>query len=329
MSVMDAKLYGFVDDQPVYQYTLSNGELEAQIITYGATLTSLRVPDRYGRMRDVVLGHASLEDYLTRTGRWGAVIGRVANRIEYGRFTLNSRVYHTGCNSGAHCLHGGHKGFDKQIWKANRLGEDSVVLTYCSRDGEEGFPGTLQVSVTYSLTQDGGLSISYTGVSDADTIVNLTNHAYFNLNGTDHPAEGMKLWIHADKITPVDERMIPSNTYRSVTNTLFDFRTPRPVTADLNAEPVLSQRGYYDDNFVLKGSGMRSVAQLTCESSGITMEVMTDQPGMQLFTGNPLGIALETQHFPNAVNCPKYPSIILLQGEEYRTTTVYRFSTQR
>lgn len=319
------KLFGYVREQPVYQYTLRNKNIEATVITYGATLTGVRVPDAKGQMRDVVLKHPNLEGYINLPGRLGATIGRVANRIADGRFTIGEQTYQVACNNGGHCLHGGKMGFDRQIWQAAMEGENCLTLSYLSANGEEGFPGNLQVSVTYSLTQDQGLCISYRAKSDADTLVNLTNHTYFNLHGESRSAEGMQLWIDADRITPVNEQMVPDNTFREVEGTIYDFRSPRGFSGDLSREPVLAQRGYYDENYVLSGTGLRTVARLSSGETGITMEVMTDQPGMQLFTGNPNGVALETQHFPNAANCPDYPSVVLLKNQIYETRTIYRF----
>lgn len=321
--------FGTVEKTPVYQYTLRGGIMEASVITYGAAVTALRVPDANGRMRDVVLGHPTLDEYVNMPGNWGAVIGRVSNRIENGRFTVNGQTYLATRNHGAHCLHGGLKGFDKRIWEVCREDRDALTLSYDSPDGEEGFPGNLKVTVTYALTDDCGFRISYTAVSDADTVVNLTNHAFFNVNGAERTAAGMKLWIDADSITPVNDQMVPYNTFFAVNNTLYDFKTFRSFSGDLTAEPILGQRGYYDENFVLNGTGMRTVAKLFSEETGILMEVVTDQPGMQVYTRNPSGIALETQHFPNAMNCPDYPSVILLKNKVYRTTTTYRFSVKK
>ena len=322
MSKLESVLYGITDNEPVYQYTISNGVLEADIITYGATLTALRMPDGKGGMQNVVLGRRTLEEYETLSGRYGATIGPVANRIEKGRFTLGDKGYQVECNSGAHCLHGGHKGFDKRVWTVVRHDVDTLVLSHHSPDGTGGFPGNRDVTVTYRLTKDQGLSISYLAVSDADTVINLTNHSYFNLNGVDSTTEGMRLWVAADQTTPVDEQMIPHNTFASVEDTIYDFRTPRAFAGALVTKP---DRGYFDDNFVLNGTGLRTVAKLYSDVTGCVMEVITDQPGMQVFTGNPNGIALETQNFPNAVNCSDYPSALLPAGAEYRGETVYRF----
>lgn len=329
MCLTGESVYGYVNDVPVYQYTLQNGLMKASVITYGATLTELWVPDAEGNARNVVLGYPSMDAYLSGTGYYGAVLGRYGNRIEKGQFSLDGKTYKVGCNEGENSLHGGHKGFDKQIWQVQSWEGDAITLSYCSSDGEEGFPGNLTVQVRYALTQEQGISIAYTAVSDAKTVVNLTNHSYFNLNGTKNGQEDVELWIDADSITPVDEQLIPHNTYRSVDGTLFDFRSPKGCLQDWSQEPALMQTGCYDHNFVLNGAGMRTVARVTSGKSGISMDVITDQPGMQIYTGNPGGIALETQNFPNAVNCPNYPSAVLEQGAQYKTTTVYRFSTHR
>ena len=323
---MESVLYGFVDYEPVYQYTITNGVMEADIITYGATLTALRVPNGNGVTQNVVLGRDSLEEYETLPGRYGATIGPVANRIENGRFTLGDKVYRVECNSGAHCLHGGHKGYDKRVWKVVQQEQDTLVLVYHSPDGEGGFPGNRKIALRYRLRKDHSLAISYFAVSDKDTILNLTNHSYFNLNGPEASTEHMRLWVNADQITPVDEQMIPHDDFAPVDGTIYDFRTPRVVAGEAATTP---ERGYFDNNFVLNGSGMRKVAKLTSDLTGYAMEVITDQPGMQVFTGNPKGIALETQHFPNAINCLHYPSIVLPVGAEYRADTVYHFIPPR
>ena len=324
---MKHTLFGTYLGEDVVKYTLTNGSIEADIITLGATITAVRVPDKSGKLTDVVLGHPTLEDYLTKGGYLGAVIGRYGNRIENGQFVINGKTYQVGVNEAPNSLHGGLEGFDKKIWKAVPQGDNALTLTYHSPDGEEGFPGNLDVTVTYTVTADNGLSISYRAVSDADTTVNLTNHAYFNVRGTENTTDGILLRIAADQITPVDEALIPHNTFRDVGGSLYDFRSPRPFICDLSGDETLSKRGCYDENFVLSGSGMRNVSSLLARDTGIQMDVYTDQPGMQIYTGNPGGIALETQNFPNAINCPAYPNAILRAGDIYETTTAYVFTT--
>ncbi|MBE6733072.1 MAG: galactose mutarotase [Ruminococcaceae bacterium] len=321
---MKNSFYGNINGKEVKKHTLTNGKMEADIITYGATLTALRV-NKDKKVINTVLGYDSLEDYQNGTAYYGAIIGRFGNRIQNASFVLNGKEYKVGANEGKNSLHGGFKGFDKQIWSAKPISDNCLELSYLSVDGEEGFPGNLNVTVTYSITDDNALSIEYSAVSDADTVINLTNHAYFNTNGIEDTVEGLKLQILADKITPVGKDLIPHGDFREVLGTRFDFRTPREFICDLSAEPILKDRGCFDENFVLNGSGERLVATLFSEKTGLNMEVYTDQAGLQIYTDNKYGIALETQNFPNAVNCSEYPSAILRKGEEYHTVTKYKF----
>lgn len=317
--------FGTLDGVEIVKYTLTCAGVEADVMTCGATLTALRVPDREGKPVNVVFGHATLEEYLTKPGYHGATVGRFANRIGKSQFVINGETFRVSANEGDNCLHGGSKGFDKRVWTVAKEQDDLLQLTYLSPDGEEGFPGNLTVTVTYRLTADKGLAIEYDAVSDKDTVINLTNHSYFNVGGTDTTTDSLLLHVDADRITPADEELIPHGEFRNVEGTLFDFRTPKPFIGDLSADPVLGKRGCYDENFVLNGSGMRRIATLEGGDRGIALEVFTDRPGMQIYTGNPNGIALETQNFPNAVNCPQYPSAILRAGERYQTSTEYRF----
>ncbi|MBE6956717.1 MAG: galactose mutarotase [Ruminococcaceae bacterium] len=316
--------FGTLNGVEIIKYTLSCGGMEADVMTYGATLTALRVPDREGKPVSVVFGHETLEDYLTKSGYHGATVGRFANRIGKSRFVIDGVTYHVSANEGANCLHGGKTGLDKRIWTVVREQEDLLQLHYLSPDGEEGFPGNLDLTVTYRLTAEMGLVIEYDAVSDKDTVISLTNHSYYNVGGVDTTTAGLLLHIDADRITPADEELIPHGEFRDVEGTLFDFRAPKPFVGDLSADPVLGKRGCYDENFVLNGSGMRRIATLEGGDRGLKLEVFTDQPGMQIYTGNPNAIALETQNFPNAVNCPQYPSPLLRAGEHYRTSTEYR-----
>ena len=322
---MKHTVFGIHEGKEILKYTLVNGQMEADVMTYGGTLTALRIPAADGKIRNVVFGYETLEDYKSHTVYMGALIGRFGNRIGDSRFVLNGKEYVVGANEGKHSLHGGKVGFDKKIWEAKPLADNSLQLSYLSVDGEEGFPGNLQVTVTYTLTADMGLEIAYHAVSDADTVINLTNHAYWNAAGIENTTAGMKLMINADRITTVDAELIPHNEFMDVTGTLFDFRTSREFICDLSADETLSKRGCYDENFAINGSGMRKVAEIYSDKTGLSMEVISDQPGMQIYTGNPGGIALETQNFPNAVNCPDYPSAVLRAGDKYQTTTTYRF----
>lgn len=333
------KLFGILDGKEVYSYTITNGKFSAEIITYGATLRKLTMPDKNGKANDVVLGYNTLEEYVNNGGYLGATIGRIANRIEGGKFILNGTEYNVGLNEVKNSLHGGFKGFDKKIWRAT-YGEDFAILSLLSPDGEEGYPGNLNVTVTYRLTED-GLKITYLAKSDKDTILSLTNHSYFNLNGEDGAdVTDTELFIDADNITPVRADLIPLGTLQSVKGTIFDFTCYKEIGKDLGSnDPFLKQFGCYDVNFALNGTGYRKVCSAQSKRSGITMETYTDQAGLQLYTAsykdgrkgknatyyNNCAFCLETQNYPNAINCKNFPSPILKAGEEYKTTTFYKF----
>lgn len=331
------------DGRPVTRYTLTGaGGLAASLLTYGATLQSLCF-----RGRDMVLGFDDLDGYLHIRGSYqGATIGRYGNRIADGRFSLNGRDYDVGCNeNGTGHLHGGERGFDKQLWTATVLAdgaEPAVAFSRRSPDGEEGYPGNLDVTVTFTVTADNVLRIAYEARTDADTVVNLTNHAYFNLNGFDGgDILDTELTIAADAITPVNDRLIPTGALRPVEDTPFDFRKPKPIGRDIDADdPQLAIGGGYDHNYVLNGTGLRPVATARSPRSGIAMTCVTDQPGVQFYAGNAIaedagkggtplfrrqGFCLETQHYPDSPNQPAFPSTLLRAGEVYQTVTEYRF----
>jgi aldose 1-epimerase len=333
------------DDREVYLFTLKNDRgMEVSIINYGGIITSLKVPDRKGNVADVVLGHDTLEGYLHRSRYFGALIGRHANRIGHGRFSINGTSYALAQNNGPNHLHGGQKGFDKVVWEAKETEAHGLELSYLSADGEEGYPGNLQVRVTYTLSKDSELRIDYFATTDQKTIVNLTNHSYFNLAGRgtilDH-----ELLIDADAFTPIRSGLIPAGEIRSVKDTPMDFTRPTSIGARIN-EPYeqLTLAGGYDHNHVLRRS-KGSLARATTVYEAITgrvLEVFTTQPGMQFYSGNFLdgsivgknglayvkhsGCCFETQHFPDSPNQPSFPSTILKPGEEYRHTTVWKFS---
>jgi len=313
-------------------YTLRNDlGFEVTIITYGGAIVSLKVPDRHGVFGDIVLGFETLEEYVSNPAYFGALIGRHANRIARGRFSLNGVEYQLPCNNGVNHLHGGFKGFDKRVWNASEDG-NVLHLSYFSKDGEENYPGNLKAYVDYSLRSN-ELSIEYRATTDRDTIVNLTNHSYFNLRGAgtilDH-----ELMLNAGSFTPVDEDLIPTGEIRSVEGTMMDFRKSRPIDS-----------GGYDHNFVLNDwdGSLRSVARLYEPTTGRVMEILTTQPGIQFYSGNFLdgsyggkygfvyekyaALCLEPQHFPDSPNHPNFPSTILRPGEEYKETTLLRFST--
>ena len=324
---MKPSSYGFHNGREIFEYTLKKGGFTAKIISYGAILTYLSAPDKNGKETPIVLFRESLEEYVTLRGCYGATIGRFANRIENGRFALGGKTYQVGQNEKGNALHGGIEGFHKKVWTVENYTEDTLTLSYISPDGEEGFPAEMKATIVYTLTE-AGLELAYTAVADGDTVVNLTNHAYFNPNGVTAATDGLLLSIAADSITPTDEKLIPHGEYAAVEGTLYDFRTARPFVCDLSASPVLSARGCYDENFVLQGEGFRAVSTLYGKETGILLTVYTDMPGMQIYTGNKNGIALETQRFPNCVNCPTYPSAFLKKGEVFQTKTLYALSLQ-
>jgi aldose 1-epimerase len=340
------------DGTPVELYVLKSGSMTVKVMTYGAIVTELHVPDREGKTGDVVLGFDTLDGYLAGHPYFGAIIGRVANRIARGSFTLDGRDYTVAVNNGPNSLHGGLKGFDKVVWKAQDVsGPDgpAVKLTYLSKDGEEGYPGNLSVSVTYSLRSgrdSQGLQIDYTATTDQATPVNLTNHSYFNLAG---PAAGTilghELTIVADQYTPADDTLIPTGAIADVSGTPLDFRIETPIGArihQLKGDPV-----GYDHNYVLRGplgTGKvpRLVAHVREPRSGRVLTLYTTEPGVQLYTGNFLdgtlkgkggvvyrqhqAFCLETQHFPDSVHHANFPSTILRPGSTYTQTTIFDFS---
>lgn len=329
------------DGRQVQLFTLTNANgMEVSITNYGGIVTSIKVPNRNGNIENVVLGFNDLEKYKTGHPFFGAIAGRYANRIAKGRFELNGEVYELATNNGENHLHGGDEGFDKKLWDAEVNDEEnSVTLSYLSPDGEEGYPGNLDVSVTYTLTDENELKIDYHATTDKPTVVNLTNHSYFNLSGD--PSQGVLdhlLTINADRFTPVDEGLIPTGELRPVEGTPFDFNEPEYVGARIDSIPP-----GYDHNYVLNNpnSGVRKIAMVEHEESGRIMEVYTDQPGVQLYTGNFLdgslmdgqgnpieqyaALCLETQTFPDSPNKPDFPSPVLNPGETYETTTIYQF----
>lgn len=327
-------------------FTLKNKYgMEATILSYGGIVASLRVPDRNGRFADVVLGFDDPIAYRGRHPFFGAVVGRFANRIAQARFTLHGVDYKLAANNGVNSLHGGLHGFDKQDWTTLAASSSSVHLQYVSADGEEGYPGTLTAAVRYALTDDGELVIEYsTTVEGAATPVNLTNHSYFNLAGHSGHVLDHEVEIWADSFTPIDAKLIPTGEVRSVTGTPFDFRTPHPIGERIGADDEQLRFGQgYDHNFVLGEAGRRRrAARVFHPGSGRVMEVFTDQPAVQFYSGNNLddtllgkggvrycrwaGFSLETQHYPDSPNQPQFPSTILRPGEVFRSTTSYRFS---
>ena len=341
------------DGKEVTLFTLENSKgMKAEIINYGGTIVSLYVPDKDGKLADVTLGYDNLKGYLEDDGTYfGALIGRHANRIEKAEFELNGVVYKLAKNDGENNLHGGIKGFDKQVWDAEIIdweGKEGLQLTYFSKDGEENFPGNLKVKVVYVLSEDNGLEIHYYAVSDKDTVVNLTNHAYFNLSGHDAGSiSGHELMINADQFTPINNEGIPTGEIRDVKGTPMDFTKLSPIGPgfDSDDEQIINGKGY-DHNWVLKVSGKEpeKAAELYDPASGRVMEVFTTKPGIQFYSGNFLkgsgvgkggavynkrsALCLETQYFPNAMKHKHFPSPILKAGQEYKHTTIYKFSAR-
>jgi aldose 1-epimerase len=329
-------------------YTLSDGKkLTATISTYGGVIVSLTAPDRGGKSGDVVLGFDDFNGYLKPPPYFGAIIGRYGNRIGHAKFTLDGAEYTLAKNDGDNSLHGGLRGFDKRIWKVNRADAHSIELFYLSKDGEEGYPGNLSATVTYTL-QDGEVKIDYAATTDKDTVVNLTNHSYFNLAGQGNgDILGHRLTIDADRFTPVDKTLIPTGELRSVEGTPLDFRQPHTIGERIDSSDEQMVLGHgYDHNFVLNraGEGLQLAAHVVEPQTGRVLEVLTTEPGLQFYTANFLdgtligkggktygrrsAFCLETQHFPDSPNKPEFPSVVLKPGGSYRTSTVYRFSTE-
>lgn len=338
------------DGTAVELYTLRNSKgVEARISNYGGLVISLKVPDRTGAMGDVTLGYDTLAGYLKETPYFGALIGRYGNRIANGKFTLDGRQYALATNNGPNALHGGLKGFDKVVWEPKVIVTPqgpALQLRYLSRDGEEGYPGNLDVTAIYSLTEDNGLKVEFTATTDKATVVNLTHHSYFNLAGSGDIL-GHVVKILSDKFTPVDSTLIPTGELRPVAGTPFDFRTPTAIGARIGQnDEQLKFGGGYDHNWVInKPAGeLALMAEVYEPKTGRVMEVLSTEPGLQFYSGNFLdgtitgkygqvyahrtGFCMEPQHFPDSPNQPSFPSVVLRPGQVYRNTIIYRFSTR-
>lgn len=323
------------DGTVISLFTLRNDKgMSASIMTYGATLTSIQVPDRRGSVTNVILGTNNFEAYAKGFAPAASVIGRVANRIAKARFTLDGVEYKLAANSGQNSIHGGRVGFAKVVWQGKALPvgqrEVAVQFTYTSKDGEEGYPGKLIATVTYTLTDNNELRIDYEATTDKPTPVNLTNHCYFNLGGSGNILNH-ELWLSADRYTLADDQLIPTGEIASVKGTPLDFTTPTRIGARI--DQLKPKPGGYDHNYVLEGNGKTLVvaAKLKDPASGRMMEVRTTQPGIQIYTGNHVqhgGVCFETQHYPDSVNQPKFPSTILKPGEKFKVSTVFAFSSQ-
>lgn len=345
------KFYGTTSGgQDVHQITLTNKNgMEVKVLTYGGVLASIRVPDRDGHMANVALGCRNLADYEERSPYFGCITGRYGNRIANGKFELDGKTYQLEINEAPNTLHGGKVGLNRRVWEATLIGSTGVSLHYLSPDGEEGFPGALDITVTYTLTDDNALRIDYKATTDAPTIVNLTNHSYFNLAGEgsgtiyDHIVT-----LNADRYNPVNATLIPTGELAPVEGTPFDFRLPKAIKPGQRTahEQIVLAQGY-DHNFVLNREGLADgelgfAARVYEPESGRVMEVWTMEPGVQFYGGNFLdgsivgssgrlyrqsdALALETQHFPDSPNQPNFPSTVLRPGETYQTSTIYKFS---
>jgi aldose 1-epimerase len=345
------KQYGKMPDgiTGVEEYTLTNKNgMTMKVITLGGIVTELHVPDKHGKFVDVCLGCSNLEEYLEGHPFFGAIAGRVANRIAKGKFTLDGKEYTLATNNGPNHLHGGKVGFDKRVWKATVVKEaagETLKLQYTSKDGEEGYPGNLAVTITYLLTDKNEWQIQYEATTDKATPVNLTQHCYFNLSGHDSGTIlDHILQINGDKYTPTDDTLIPTGKIEPVKGTPFDFTSPTPIGK--NIKEIKADPQGYDLNFVLKESkNLRTAATVTDPKSGRVMTVATTEPGVQFYTGNFLdgkqkgkggvkykqyaGFCLETQHYPDSINHPDFPSVVLKPGETYRQTTSYRFDVTK
>ena len=352
-AMITKSLFGTLSDgREVHLFTLKNTKgVEVGITNFGATVTSIIVPDKSGKMEDVVLGYDSLEGFVNDKSYLGVIVGRYGNRIGKGKFSIDGKNFQVTVNDGENHLHGGALGFHKVLWEAKAIESDSapaVQLTYVSKDGEDGYPGTVTIKVTYTLTSGNELKMDYEGTTDKPTILNPTNHAYFNLTG--NPTNTIlehQLQIDADSTTPVVKGLITTGEFASVTNTPFDFRTATAIGARINDNnEQLKLAGGYDHNWVLKNydGKVRKVGELYEPKSGRLLIYYTDQPGLQFYSGNFLdgsikgkkgisyqyrtGLCLEAQHYPDSPNKPQWPSVVLRPGETYKQTTVYKFSTK-
>lgn len=338
-----------VDGKAVKLYVLKNkAGMEVCATNYGGRIVSVMVPDRNNQWRDVVLGHDSIADYIHIDGNFGALIGRYGNRINQGRFTLDGVEYQLPQNNYGHCLHGGPKGFHHSVWDATQPNDTTLELTLHSPDGEAGFPGNLDVKVVYTLTSDNALRLQYTATTDKPTIVNLTNHSYFNLSGNAaNDVLNDTVQFDADAFTPIDSTFMTWGEIRPVEGTPFDFRAGKTVGQDIEADDEQLKNGLgYDHNMVLNtGGDLSKVAcRISDPTSGIVLRVYTTEPGIQFYTGNFLdgkvkgkggiayprrgAICVETQHYPDSPNQPNYPSVVLRPGETYSSTCIYKFSVE-
>ncbi len=336
---MKKEIFGQIDGKPVYKYTITDGKISASVLNYGAIWHSFLAPNDKGGVIDLILGYKKLEDYATRLGYMGAIVGRVANRIANARFTMNGKTYNLSKNNGEHSLHGGINGFNSKIWEEVLLTDNSVTLYYFSKDGEEGYPSNVKVYVTYSVVEN-GVKIEYNAIPDGDTPISLTSHAYFNPNGEDGGnCYGTTVQIDADYVVPVNSERVADGTLTHVKGTVFDFKKPRIIGNYLNSlDPTLKEFKGYDICYALNGSGFRKVAEVLGDKSGIKIEVYTDMDGLHLYASRAFtgvegkscvlvegsSICLETQRYPNAVNCANFPSPFIKKGQAFVSSTFYK-----
>ncbi len=339
-----------IDGKPVALYTLKNGTMEVMITNYGARVVSIIVPDKNGKATDVAVGYASIKPYTEGADTYyGAIVGRYGNRIAKGKFNLIGKEYTLATNDGANHLHGGKKGFSRQVWDAKQTSDSSIELTYVSGDGEEGYPGTLTSKVTYTVSKNNQLKIEYDITTSSATVANLTNHTYFNLNGEGSGTINNHLFkINATTYTPIDSTFIPIGKLEAVKGTPFDFTSPKSLSAtvdDTTNRQIKNGKGY-DHNFVLdtKGNIHQVAAEVTGDQSGIVMDIYTTQPGLQFYGGNFMNgthnlkygkkdgyrtaFCMETQHFPDSPNEPAFPSTVIKPGEKFSSETIYAFSVK-
>ena len=332
-------------------YTLKNANgMEVCITNFGGRIVSIMVPDKNGKMQDVALGFDNINDYMTIPNDFGAAIGRYANRIGDGKFALDGKEYQLPQNNGNHCLHGGPTGWQNQPFETKKVDDRSIVLSILSPDGDNNFPGNVTAQVTYTLTDDNAIDIKYEATTDQNTVINMTNHSYFNLSG--NPASCAMdhvLYIASESVTPIDSTFLPTGEITSVEGTPFDFRTPKAISKDVtnfDNEQIKFGKGF-DHNWVLSTNGdvKKVAAKLTSPESGITLEVYTDEPGVQLYTGNFLdgtvtgkkgivynqraSVCLETQHYPDSPNKAHWPSVVLKPGETYRSHCIFKFGVEK
>ncbi|MCK9422891.1 MAG: galactose mutarotase [Bacteroidales bacterium] len=335
--------FGTVDHKPVFLYTLTNTNgLTVKITNYGGIITSILMPDKYGKPGDIVLGYDGLKDYIANSPYFGALVGRYANRIAKGRFILDGKTYKLAINNGNNALHGGLKGFDKVVWDVSELKDSTragLILTYVSKDGEEGYPGNLKIKAIYTLNENDELILQIEATTDKPTPVNICNHTYFNLSEADTNILGHIVTLYADQFTEVNGELIPTGKLPSVRGTPMDFITSVAIGAGID-----KVRGGYDHNYVLrkKPGELALATQVFDPRTGRQVEILTTQPGIQFYTGNFLdgtirgkggkiykkhyGFCLETQHFPDSPNQPNFPTTILMPGKTYSETTIYKFS---